>query len=235
VAEELALDELLAEGGAVDGDELTLPAAAPMKLVRDLLLACAGLADDQHRRDVGCRTRELRAQAADRQRFAGDRGARDLGRVLVLERVARFIDHQDVAQAEQGARRERMPAALRALAVDRRAVSAAEVAAHVRTERRIPFDREVRARDGRMVDRRHLRIVGLASQNDPLAAEIDDRREVGRMRTLQPPLEPRRLRARAARLMAGRVDGLLDGIRQGVPDHGGSTPPRPRCGRQLGV
>ena len=53
VPEELALDEVLGDGAAVDGDEGPAHAlAAAVELARDELLAGAGLAGDEHA-DVG--------------------------------------------------------------------------------------------------------------------------------------------------------------------------------------
>ena len=68
VAEQLALDQGLAEGAAVDGHERPVaPRAQVVQVARDELLAGAGLAGDEHRRVAGRDLLDGREQAPGRR------------------------------------------------------------------------------------------------------------------------------------------------------------------------
>jgi len=81
VAEQLGVDQRLAEGTAVDGDERPAAFAGLVHPPRQQLLAGAGLADDQH---AGLRARDL------------FRAAQQFGRTRILE-------HQRLGADGQGA------------------------------------------------------------------------------------------------------------------------------------
>jgi len=130
VAEQLALHELPAQRRAVERHQLARAAAQAVELVRDPLLARAGLADDQRRRGVGRRARDLHAQRAHGGRVAGQRIARHcfararIGRLLL-------VDQQRVAEAHDRPVHEQPRVVAGAHAVHPGAVAAAEIADRV--------------------------------------------------------------------------------------------------------
>ena len=76
VPEQLAFDQRRRQRRAVDRDQLALAPAQAVDLLGDVLLAGAGLADEQHRRRIGGDPRHVRAQRARQRRLARDRRAR---------------------------------------------------------------------------------------------------------------------------------------------------------------
>ena len=87
VAEELALEDRLGDGGAVDGDERPARARRPLvDVAREELLARAALAEDEHRRLTGRGLGRDVDDAAERRRAAHDLAVRE-ALDLVLERA----------------------------------------------------------------------------------------------------------------------------------------------------
>jgi hypothetical protein len=129
VAEQLALDQLARDGGAVDRHELPLALARLVHRARVDLLADAGLADDEQlalRRGQPAQTVARHRQRRRRGRHRSQR--RDqLGLDRLELDLGHHPEHADViADEHQRAVAQPLPA-LRAQVVDERAVLAAEI------------------------------------------------------------------------------------------------------------
>jgi hypothetical protein len=143
VAEQLALDQLGAERGAVERDEGAVPAEA-MQLRGDALLARPALADQQHGRRVGRGADQGDAQGDHRQRVAEDGLTVDGGRVDDGAALP-LIDGDDVAEPQHRVVVEHAGDRGERLSREPGPVARAEVAGVVPAVRWIPQDLEVAA------------------------------------------------------------------------------------------
>ena len=181
-AEELALDERLRDGRAVQRAEGAWSSAPRVKRTRDELLAGTGLTEDEHRKrrgrdvgELGGHPRELRA--ADRP---VDRDALGPGRHVAVDAVryeragaTRDEADQDIADADHvTVGEERLGDAP---APDHHAVTTAEIAKHEAVAR--AGDAHVHPRDRGMRDD-HMRGRGPPDDRH-LGIEGEDRRQRG--------------------------------------------------------
>ena len=142
-----------------DRDQLALAPAQAVNLLGDVLLAGAGLADEQHRRRIDGDPRHVRAQRARQRRLAPGRRApqtrplhsrnrRPSRRRTDTRRPPTGPQTDNTAPSASG---NRVTAETKST---EQSIAAAEVDAGVITGGLVPFDREVPARDRRVPQRR---------------------------------------------------------------------------------